>query len=91
MIRAAVPGRAAADVAREILGRELQRRERRGQTDLPREDLIDRRAAREVLGLGALWNGAAQPAAGWKVPAQVLEPFAAVAVDDAKRKGAWEK
>ena len=46
MVRAAVAGRAAADVAGEILGRELERRERRRLADLAGEHLIDRRADR---------------------------------------------
>ena len=43
-VRAEVIARAAAEVARVILGGELHRRERRVLSDLRRDDLIDRRA-----------------------------------------------
>ena len=53
-VGAAVAGRAGADVAGEVLGRELERRERRVLADLLRDDLIDRRADADVLAFGPL-------------------------------------
>ena len=61
-VGAAVAGHAAADVAAEVLGRHLQRRERRVLTDLLREHLIDGDAEADVFRLGLLGDGAAQPA-----------------------------
>ena len=46
LVRAAVAGRAAADVTRVVLGCELDRRELRRLADLAGEHLIDRRADR---------------------------------------------
>ena len=53
-VGAAVAGVAAADVAGEVLGRQLERRERRVLADLLGDDLVDRDAGADVLGLGPL-------------------------------------
>ncbi len=53
-VGAAEAGRAAADIAGEIFGRELHGRQRRVLTDLLRDDLIDGGIGENVLTLGAL-------------------------------------
>ncbi len=63
-VRAAIPRHAAADVARKVLRRELERRKRRFLAMLFREDLVDRDADANVLGLGLLRDRTAQPARG---------------------------
>ena len=61
-VGAAVARHAAADVAGEVLGGELERRERRVLADLLRQHLVDGDAEPDVLGLGLLGHHAAQPA-----------------------------
>ena len=82
-VGAAVAGDAAADVAGEVLGGELERRERRVLSDVPGEHLIDRHAEADVLRLGLLGDDAAQPAGGaHRVVGRVLATGARqVAVD----------
>ena len=61
-VRAGVAGAAAADKAGEILRGHFERLQRRVLADLPGHDLVDGRADPEVLALGLLRDGTAQPA-----------------------------
>ena len=63
-IGAAVVGAAGADEAGEVLDRQLDRRERRVLADLLGDHLIGGGPEIDVLALGGLGDGAAQPARG---------------------------
>ena len=63
-VGAAVAGIAGADVAREVLGGDLDRGEHGILTDLVGDDLVERRAVPKVLGFRALRGAARQPGPG---------------------------
>jgi hypothetical protein len=63
-VGAAVAHIAGADVAGEVLGADLERREHAVGADLRGDDLVERGAGNEVLGFGALGRAAREPRAG---------------------------
>ena len=63
-VGAAEAGRAAADVAGEILGGEFEGGQRRVLADLLRDDLIDGGVGENVLGFGALGPDAGEESGG---------------------------